>query len=272
MTGTAAVDQTTPDLTADGTTVGVGDPPTRAAASAAALERLTGHRLPAGARSAFYAEVERVARMTPEERAVERARTEREEARAARAENLARRAELRAARYAASVPALYQDARVDQLRAEQNPGDRVRAWWTSGSRVLVLQSPMPGNGKTYAAYAVGWEASAAGASVCAWTMADLNEALRPSSTDPDGVYRRIERADLLILDDLGREKMTEWTVETLQRILDQRLRDAKRLIVTTNLSAEELDKRYGGPALDRIVDGMTRIEVKGATQRKVYPW
>ena len=272
MTGTAAVDQTTPDLTTDGATVGVGDTPTRAAASVAALERLTGHRLPAGARTAFYAAVERAARMTPEERAAERARTEREEARAARAENIARRAEMRAARYAASVPALYQDARVDQLRAEQNPGGRVRAWWTSGSRVLVLQSETSGNGKTHAAYAVGWEASADGANVCAWTMADLNEALRPSGTDPDGVYRRVERCDLLIIDDLGREKMTEWTVETLQRILDARLRDNKRLIVTTNLTGKDLVVRYGGPVADRLKAGLTHVEVVGQSQREVYPW
>ena len=46
--------------------------------------------------------------------------------------------------------------------------------------------------------------------------------------------------DLLILDDFASERNTEWMQETVKRVIDERYTARKPLIVTTNLTAEEL--------------------------------
>ena len=47
-------------------------------------------------------------------------------------------------------------------------------------------------------------------------------------------------ADLLILDDLGAERNTEYAVETVYNVIDSRYRVGKPVIVTTNLTLEEM--------------------------------
>lgn len=56
------------------------------------------------------------------------------------------------------------------------------------------------------------------------------------------------QADLMILDDLGAERSTEYAIEQLYAIVDQRYRSGKPLIVTTNMTLEQLKN---GPELGR---------------------
>lgn len=49
-------------------------------------------------------------------------------------------------------------------------------------------------------------------------------------------------AALMILDDLGAERSTEYAIEQLYSIVDQRYRSGKPLIVTTNLTLDQLGK------------------------------
>ena len=46
--------------------------------------------------------------------------------------------------------------------------------------------------------------------------------------------------DLLIIDDLGAERSTEYAMEQMFSIVDSRYRSGKPLIVTTNLKLDEL--------------------------------
>ena len=53
----------------------------------------------------------------------------------------------------------------------------------------------------------------------------------------------IGRYDLLILDDLGVERNTSYAMEQMFQVVDRRYRSCKPLIVTTNLSLEQMKKR-----------------------------
>lgn len=63
--------------------------------------------------------------------------------------------------------------------------------------------------------------------------------------------------DLLVLDDVGSEKTTEWSNELLFELLDKR----SRTIVTTNLSNKELQERYGKRIASRIGKGLKGFAV-----------
>ncbi|HIG0360437.1 TPA: ATP-binding protein [Clostridium sporogenes] len=73
----------------------------------------------------------------------------------------------------------------------------------------------------------------------------------------------LDNADLVILDDLGTENNTSWSRSTMYQILDARCRKKKPLIVTSNLTMEQLKKRYDqdcedgkGRTADRLINEM----------------
>lgn len=57
---------------------------------------------------------------------------------------------------------------------------------------------------------------------------------------------------LLVMDDLGAERTTEYSITTLFLILDRRLRHGRKTIVTTNLSIEEIEKCLGARIASRL--------------------
>jgi len=54
------------------------------------------------------------------------------------------------------------------------------------------------------------------------------------------------------MDDLGTEMATAFVTSTLYQILNQRLVAGRQTILNTNLSLEDLGKRYGAATLSRI--------------------
>lgn len=184
------------------------------------------------------------------------------------AEHEARRelqARNRHAAYLRRRPARYAAAGYGMLTDRQAHGGKIARWWDSGIRALVLQGPSR-TGKTTAAYAIGNAVHATGAWVEAWTAADLSEALKPDRDE--GAYDRVVRCDLLILDDLGRERATEWWLEHLQRVVDARCSDERRLVVTANEDPAALIARYGDPLVERILDGAGRLLFDGPAVRE----
>ena len=81
----------------------------------------------------------------------------------------------------------------------------------------------------------------------------------------------LDRFDLIVIDDLASERDTEFMGEIVQNIIDARYRTGKPLIVTTNLTSEELKH----PAeirkqriYSRLFEMCVPVEVKGKDRRK----
>lgn len=179
--------------------------------------------------------------------------------------------ERRSKAWVKGVPKKYRDARIDALTPEQHP-EKLRAWLASDSEVLVLASPTVGNGKTYAAYAVGWAAHEAGQSVCARTAADLMAALRPTGDHDPEIWHTVTRCDLLLVDDLGQDRITEWTREQFHRLINERNAEGRRTIVTTNKGPREIEETYGSAIADRLIDEATPIRFTGESRRRPTEW
>lgn len=170
------------------------------------------------------------------------------------------------------VPSRFASASLEDLTDDQNPGGRVADWWDRGVLTLVLRSERNGVGKSHAAYAIGNHAMAQAEDVWAvcWTMIGLNDAFRPSGDDT--AYGVAQTCDLLLVDDVGREKISEWTLERMQGVLDARWSERRRTILTTRLTGEQFVERYGGSISDRVRDDAWVVEVKGESRRAPAPW
>lgn len=176
-----------------------------------------------------------------------------------RAERLAARRAVYQARWAAQVPPMYADASLADLDQGQY------FTWDRDSLNLVLAGPV-GTGKTYAAYAIGNDLSAEGTWCQAVTVADLLAALRPDG-DPS-LAKAVQSCQVLILDDLGATKASDWAVEQMTSLLDLRVREGRRTVVTTNVPEPDLETAWGGRFMDRLRFRRTVHIFRGESRRK----
>ncbi len=178
----------------------------------------------------------------------------------------------RVAAYRGRRPSLYRDASYDRLTPDQNPRNLVSTWWAKGPRSLTLVGPTR-TGKTTAGYAITNDVHHSGLWVVAATAADLSAELKPDG-DPLAFDYAVA-CDLLLIDDLGRERVTDWWLEQIQRIVDARRSNEKRLVVTANtepnpqLAYDELSTRYGAPVAERLIDDGGIVVFDGPAHRLV---
>lgn len=88
-----------------------------------------------------------------------------------------------------------------------------------------------------------------------------------SYTGADDPVPDLMGADLLVLDDLGREKSTEWVIERLYVLVNERYNRRLPTIVTTNYGPAELIDRGYDALVSRLVDGADVIRIEAPDYR-----
>ena len=103
------------------------------------------------------------------------------------------------------------------------------------------------------------------------TVPDLLLKIRSSfnggSESEDEIIGRYSEISVLVLDDLGAEKISEFATTTLYIILDRRIRECRKTIITTNLSKEEIESTFGARIASRLA-GMENIKITMPDHRK----
>lgn len=183
-----------------------------------------------------------------------------------RADRLRQQAVNRARRWTGRLPQAYAEANVAALDEDQHR-DKIGQWLPGPSPTLLLAGTV-GSGKTHAAYAVGHEGVRRGLHVEATTVHDLLAALRPDG-DLD-LARGARFCDLLILDDLGVGKVTEFAVDEITHLIGARLVEGKRQVITTNTTADALREAWGSRLVSRLTDGATILVFSGADRRVAW--
>lgn len=117
-----------------------------------------------------------------------------------------------------------------------------------------------GCGKTHVAVAILKEVIAKGYTGLYYNMVDLLSDIRAtydnrSPLSESELLEELNEPDLLVLDDLGAEKSAEWVNDRLYLIVNRRYESARPILVTTNLTEEELTKKLG----ERIVSRLREI-------------
>src|SRR5690606_27907594 len=72
-------------------------------------------------------------------------------------------------------------------------------------------------------------------------------------SDELAILEGARTVDLLILDDLGAHNYTQWTVNKIYSILNYRVNHQLPVVITTNLSLDELDIYLGERTTSRIL-------------------
>lgn len=135
----------------------------------------------------------------------------------------------------------------------------------------------PGTGKTYLAFCIANELISKMIPVIAISSIGLLNKIKDTyrrygSEGEVEIINNLKNASLLILDDLGAENSTDWAKEKIYEIIDSRYRDKKPIIITTNLSLEQLKEKMAGDdgvyrTYDRIIEICTPVEAKGKARR-----
>jgi DNA replication protein DnaC len=131
-----------------------------------------------------------------------------------------------------------------------------------------------GTGKTSLAMLVSRSALEAGRSVAIYSMprllADIKETYEDrSERSYMQLFERLCSVDLLHIDDLGAEKRTEWVLEQLYAIVNERWQEQKSMVVTTNLlDPEELRAQIGARTVSRITEMCVQIPIMGRDRRE----
>lgn len=99
------------------------------------------------------------------------------------------------------------------------------------------------------------------------TVADMLEQLRPASGGLDIDMLQFSGTPVLMLDDLGMERLTEWGREQLYRLADERARNDLPVIVTSNLTGEQIKAQYDERTVQRLFGGAQLIEIDGDSRR-----
>jgi DNA replication protein DnaC len=67
-------------------------------------------------------------------------------------------------------------------------------------------------------------------------------------------FRKLAAVDLLHLEDLGAEKQTDWVLEQLYSLVNQRYEDQRPIVATTNLRFDELEEQIGARTASRLLE------------------
>jgi DNA replication protein DnaC len=115
-----------------------------------------------------------------------------------------------------------------------------------------------GTGKTSLAMLVSKSALEAGLTVAIYSVPRLLAEIKSTYDRDSGdsymqLFRRLCAVDLLHLDDLGAERTTDWVLEQLYSIVNERWQERRSIIVTTNLTdLGELRKQLGARTVSRL--------------------
>lgn len=112
-----------------------------------------------------------------------------------------------------------------------------------------------GNGKTYAAACIANSLIDRGVPA---RITSFPRIIGAKFEDRPHIMEAVRRYPLLVLDDFGAERATDFALETVYSVVDERYKSGKPLIVTTNLSLAEL-KEPQSMTLQRIYERILEL-------------
>lgn len=178
--------------------------------------------------------------------------------------------------YYGSVPMASGISPRDVMQATYSGCLRFAENFPNVSGSLLLQGGT-GLGKTYLSACIARVVAKKGCSVCYDTAAAALDAFERQKFSRDASeaqaadtrVKRMLSCDLMILDDLGTEMLTPISQSALYTLINTRLNQGLRTVISTNLSSEELEKRYSPQISSRIEGEFIALPFVGQDIRRL---
>lgn len=184
------------------------------------------------------------------------------------------RATIALKRWTTATPYRYQQATATHPQVTAWADRAIADPRTAG--ILFLTGPF-GTGKTHQAYGALRRIAEAGPDrfeLVALTAPDMYALMRPGGSEkgPEHEVKRLMRIPLLLIDDLGTEKISEFTEEATYRILNERYNECRPLIITSNLpvanpNGPDLKDQLGQRITSRLAQTTTVVPLGGNDRR-----
>lgn len=165
------------------------------------------------------------------------------------------------------TPERYKDAEWETV--DPRIRDAFRAAIESKKGIYIYGSV--GCGKTHIAHALAkrWRETHH-ASAVLWNVSELIYELKADMDRREKNYTGhllLNDGRLLILDDIGAERVTDWVAEILYLIVNRRYNDVAPTVFTSNLPIADLAERVGDRIASRIVEMCDMVKMEGGDRR-----
>lgn len=140
----------------------------------------------------------------------------------------------------------------------------------TGESLLIYGNP--GNGKTHLSAAMAGYLLKKGYSVIFQVVPDMLDKIRATySSNQESeieIVNSLISADLLILDDLGAQKLSEWNESKIYQIINARYAKKLPIVITANIPLLTFETYTGSRVWDRLLEICTIVENQGESYRK----
>ena len=168
---------------------------------------------------------------------------------------------------------LYDFSEVDGVTSQQiQQTISQREWLKKGHNIILFGAS--GLGKTHIAAAIGHALIAQSVRVKFTSSTALVQQLQKSREmlELDGALKRLDKYELLILDDIGYVKKSDSESQVLFELIAHRY-ERNSLLITTNQAFGEWDSIFGDnmmtvAAIDRLVHHADIYKIEGESYRK----
>lgn len=180
---------------------------------------------------------------------------------------------------ASMMASKFRDASFSKYKVRPENRNQVKLAWNYVKRFhemkeknqgLLLYGPV-GTGKSYTAACIANALMEQSVTVVMTSFVKILQDIQSVGNEANYI-QILNSASLLIIDDLGAERNTDYALEKVYNIIDSRSRTDKPMILTTNLELSDMlectDIRYKR-VYDRIFETCYPVEMKGKSFREI---
>ena len=143
--------------------------------------------------------------------------------------------------------------------------DNIEKYLDTGTNLIIEGAGKVGTGKTHLACAIAQAVMQKGIPAKFINVVSMIAEIKENFQ-----IKNFTDVELLIIDDLGKEKSTEWVCETVYAIINKRYEQMKPTIITTEKPMSSMTSHYddkGKAILSRIAEDFYLIRLNGSDYR-----